>query len=381
LPVELAPAALPAARDGDSPHLPALDGVRGIAIILVLLLHVGAIVRDTWIVRYLSFGWIGVDLFFVLSGFLITGILLRTAGSRKYYRRFYIRRGLRIWPVYYVYVAATLLLIRVLARYPHGFPVEVVSPFWFFLLFIQNLNPASLFCFRDSLFSVTWSLCIEEHFYLAWPTCVRNLSRRMLMISLGTVLALSPLLRLACWWIRGGTFSEWYQTITRFTPLHLDSIALGCVLGVLWTREQDSSRIPKIARWFPWWFLGGLAGTATCLYFQSRPGIFSFCFSALAIMFAGFLGLALDGRFRAVLLNAPLRYVGKISYGLYLIHPLIFVIFQSHRILQHFGLDRHPALVEAAAAIVAVAISLVLAAFSWEVYEKRALQLKSVLAP
>ncbi len=372
----------PPAAAGDQRHLPALDGVRGIAILLVLLTHLGAILRDTWIGQYLDFGWIGVDLFFVLSGFLITRILLGTASGPNYYRRFYIRRGLRIWPVYYVYVGVMLLLMRVLESYPHTFPVSTVSPIWFFLLFIQNLNPASLFCFRDSLFSVTWSLCIEEHFYLVWPAWVRKLSRRALLALLWAVIALSPLLRLAAsWWLRRASYSEWYQTITRFTPFHLDAISAGCILGLLWAGRQDSSTPSRIARWFPACFIAGLAGTILCFLLQSHASVLSFCFSALALMFAGFVGLALDGRFQSILLNAPLRYVGKISYGLYLIHPSIFLFLQSHHLLEHLGWNRHPALVETIAAVAAVTLSLGIAALSWEFYEKRVLQLKSRLAP
>ncbi len=378
-------ASVHASNAGESAHLPALDGVRGIAILLVLLTHLGAILRDTWVGRHLGFGWMGVDLFFVLSGFLITRILLATRKGPSYYRRFYIRRGLRIWPVYYVYVAVMLLLMHGLSQFPHAFPVSTVSPVWLFLLFLQNLNPASLFCFRDSLFSVTWSLCIEEHFYLAWPGCVRHLSRRALLLVLGSVFAISPVLRLAAhWWLRGASYSDWFQTVTRFTPLHLDAISAGCILGILWSGRRTAPE-GESARWFPGLFLGlllgGLAGTIVCLRLQDSPNAFSFCFSAIAVMFTGFVGLALNGRFQPVLLNAPLRYVGKISYGLYLIHPAIFLFLQSHHVLQRLGWNRHPAGVEALAAAAAVGLSFGIAALSWEFYEKRVLQLKSRLAP
>ena len=91
-------------------HIPALDGVRGVAIALVMMLHAGAILRDLPIAAYLQWGWMGVDLFFVLSGYLITALLIREHDLRGHIdvRSFYVRRALRIWPIYFLVVAAGL---------------------------------------------------------------------------------------------------------------------------------------------------------------------------------------------------------------------------------------------------------------------------------
>ncbi len=297
--------------------------------------------------------------------------------------------------MYYAYLLAMLLLMRGLERSPHTFPVTIVTPVWFFLFFLQNLNPASLFSFRDSLFSITWSLCIEEHFYLLWPVCVRRFSRRGLLQLLSMTIVLSPLLRLAAaWWLRGAPYSQWYQTITRFTPLHLDAIAAGCILGLVWTGQEDRatrliadpqkpspSKSPTGAGRFAACFLVGLLAAILCFHLRLHYGVFSFCFTALALCFAGLVGLALEGWFGPVFLSQPLRYLGKISYGLYLIHPSIFLFLQSHHLLERVGWKLHPALVESCAALAALSLSIGLAALSWEFYERRVLALKTRLAP
>jgi peptidoglycan/LPS O-acetylase OafA/YrhL len=212
-------------------HLPALDGIRGIAILMVLLTHLGAILRDVRIIRYFEFGWIGVDLFFVLSGFLITRILLETRTDPQYYRRFYIRRGLRIWPLYYAYLLVMVVLVHALRRmYAHspgnfgsGGPPVITGPLWMYLFFLQNLRPASLLSSKLSM-SITWSLCIEEHFYLVWPVFVRNFAIRTLKYGLLAVLVLSPLMRLgAIFLLRDDGYSVWLRTVGVLTPFHLDA--------------------------------------------------------------------------------------------------------------------------------------------------------------
>jgi len=367
-------------------HLPALDGVRGIAILLVILVHLSAILRDMGIQRYLGFGWIGVDLFFVLSGFLITRILLDTRNDSRYYQRFYIRRGLRIWPLYYVYLVASILFVHLLGRvfaHSHGDfgsagPPSITTPLWMYLFFMQNLYWPSLFCSKDAM-AVTWSLCIEEHFYFAWPVCVRNSAVATLKYALAALLVLSPCMRiLAIYVLRGNPYSTWLQTIDRFTPLHLDAIATGCLLCLLW--EKICSLTWQF-RLFAGAFLFGLAATIFCMMLEQNKIVYSFCFSALAIMFFGLVGMSLNGWLRPLFTHPFLRYIGKISYGLYLIHPYVFLFLQSHRFQAKLGLSRHVQAGEWIAAILAVSISLLIASISWKFYESRMLALKPKLAP
>ena len=373
-------------RSYEPKHLPALDGVRGIAILLVILVHLSAILRDVGVQRYLSFGWIGVDLFFVLSGFLITRILLDTRNDSRYYRRFYIRRGLRIWPLYYVYVIVSLLLVYALGKmfahshsdFGSGGPPSIATPIWMYLLFIQNLYWPSLFCSKDAM-AVTWSLCIEEHFYLAWPVCVRKLAIRTLKFALIALLVLSPFMRIAAIYVlSGASEATWAQAINRFTPLHLDAIATGCLLCLLW---EKLSSLTWHFRLCTGAFLFGLAATVFCLIFEKSEIVYSFCFSALAIMFFGLVGMALSGWLRPVFTNPFLRYIGKISYGLYLIHPYVFLFLQSRHLQARLGLARHVQMGEWIAAALAVSISLLISSLSWKFYESRMLALKRKLAP
>ena len=364
-------------------HIPALDGVRGLAIALVMMLHAGAILRDLPIAAYLQWGWMGVDLFFVLSGFLITRILLDTRTDAHYFRRFYIRRGLRIWPLYYLFVVCVVLLLHVLRRHApatgEGADLTIASPLCLYIFFVQNLNPASIFGLRDSLLSITWSLCIEEHFYLLWPVLVRFLSPRTLPRLLIAILAISPFMRLAlACGLRDQPYSMWYQAVNRLTPFHLDSIAAGCLLCLLWSGIRNRSRA---MHWFTVLFIAGLALSIFTFANQLDRTVFSFCYSAVAAMFTGLVGMALLGRFAAFFTQPWLKYLGKISFGLYLIHPVVFLAFQSHHLFQRVGMAQHIQLAEGLAVIPAIALSIAIAHLSWKFYESRVLALKASLAP
>src|SRR5271163_4752017 len=149
-----------------------LDAVRGFAVLVVFVhnidiypsLHLGLIATN---------GWMGVDLFFVLSGFLITGILLDTKKSNGYFSNFYARRCLRIWPLYYSVILFMFLIVPLLRpseRQDIFGPRS--SPWWAYLLFLQNFL-VSVPTKATGLLGVTWSLAVEEHFYLVWPLIVR----------------------------------------------------------------------------------------------------------------------------------------------------------------------------------------------------------------
>jgi len=181
-------------------YTPALDGLGGIAIILVLFHHF-TILRppteiDRWIANVPLVGWCGVDLFFVLSGFLITGILIDARGSDRYFSSFCTRRTLRIFPLYYLVVFVSLV---VLPRFPAwhdllagGQPSEQ-WPYW---LYLTNFAVASHDAFQHGVLDIAWSLAIEEQFYVVWAVVVWLCPPRLLGVLCTAVVLMAPAARI-----------------------------------------------------------------------------------------------------------------------------------------------------------------------------------------
>ena len=300
-------------------QMPELDSVRGLAILMVLFYHcfywgieVGKFPRiERLFLTSLWTGRLGVNLFFVLSGFLITGLLVDTRTRREYYRRFYIRRALRILPAYF----ATLTVLA------------VAGTSWKFLglsfVYLANLTP--LFGVAIA-YPVLWSLAVEEHFYLCWPMVVRKLTNRGILITAAVVIAVSPLLRLLTYYIcaREGRVSF---EVFDYTWNSADGLACGAALAV-WLREFRPDR-KKVA-----WVAAGLLAAAISIELLGLPlGILTrqtrmgatlqvtpwhFAFTsvlAAALMARSHWGEKIRFRF--------LEFFGEISYGLYLYHLMV----------------------------------------------------------
>ena len=206
--------------------MPELDSLRGIACLLVLFFHgignryvpehLNAVER--MLVRVSAFGWTGVNLFFVLSGFLITGILIETRQRSDYYRRFYIRRALRILPLYYA------ILVAVAVVWQAGLSDRPSSWAFLGLSSIYLANMTTLFGVAAP-FGVLWSLAVEEHFYLLWPAFVRHPRRRGCFCGSYGVCLASLLLRIAA-------FRLGYNVFGYYTWLVCDGLAMGALLAV-----------------------------------------------------------------------------------------------------------------------------------------------------
>lgn len=302
--------------------MPELDSVRGLAILLVVFYHgfgdqygvhgLAGVAR--WFVGLTMTGWTGVYLFFVLSGFLITGILVDSKPKPRYYQRFYIRRALRILPAYYL----LLMMLAVLPRV--GWVDRHVS--WGFLglsaIYLSNLT--TLFGVRMN-YGPLWSLAVEEHFYLGWPTLVKHLSRRGVAWTAFGIFVASPLIRAASAAMGWGAGESW-------TWLVADGLALGSLMGVL-VRGRLSER-GAMAR-----FAALCAAVAALLVLAGLPfGILhsatlagrSLQYTVLNLIFAALLAVVLlvgTSRFRGWVQWPVLRFYGEISYGLYLIHTLV----------------------------------------------------------
>jgi peptidoglycan/LPS O-acetylase OafA/YrhL len=227
----VAEAAAPSPRAGAAPRLPGLDLLRAIAIAWVMLYHAsnfGLASHDSWVIR---FGWLGVDLFFVLSGFLIAGQLLRpwARGLRPDYPRFFARRLLRTLPAYLAIVALYFLVPAVRDR-------DVIQPLWKFLTFTQNFglspNPSKAL-------SQAWSLCVEEQFYLVFPVVVALLALRpsaaKVVASVIGVLALGMVLR-GWFWLHDVASGGSYMTLIYYpTWTRLDGLLAGIVAAAIQT--------------------------------------------------------------------------------------------------------------------------------------------------
>lgn len=307
--------------------MPELDSLRGVAILLVLFYHgfgldygvQGLSGMARWFVAATLPGWVGVDLFFVLSGFLITGILLDTKTRPDYYRRFYIRRALRILLIYFA--ALVVLAVTTRAR-SFGHAVS-----WSFLgisaLFLTNF--ATVFKISTP-YGVLWSLAVEEHFYLVWPAVVRKLSTRVVAVCAAAICVVCPALRAASFLLQRG---RGWTDYGAYTWLVADGLATGALFAI-------AVRGPLSSRGANWKLAAATLATGIGLGIVGAPfGMLSrdrllgmtLRQTALNVFFLGVLVLVLlvgTGRWSRFVCYRPLRSLGEISYGVYLIHMFVF---------------------------------------------------------
>ena len=289
-------------------YIPELQGLRGLAVLAVVIYHCHPRLQGTWLYYPSLWGWAGVNLFFVLSGFLITSILLEARDKPHYFRNFYARRALRIWPVYLLVLA----ICYANAPWFVGLPVvEAIkaAPWWAYLLFLQNLFHLVL----PPAIGQTWSLAIEEQYYFVWAPVVRFLRPPWILAAVSVAALVGcPLLRMHPF--------RWLTP--THTLIHLDGIALGSLLALALYTSHLSRRA---GLWIG--ILGfalGVLATATI-----AAGT-AFLDSALALAFGGALlaTIASTGArnpLNAVLRRGPLAFYGRISYGLYMIHIMVFI--------------------------------------------------------
>jgi peptidoglycan/LPS O-acetylase OafA/YrhL len=332
----------------DAGRILQLDGLRAFAVLMVLLSHA---FRSQLL-------WSGVDLFFILSGFLITGILVersRQTNLSKYLASFYERRARRILPPYLALLGLTSII----------FGIGWIRH-WYLFVFLMNTGHF-LELGRHYSLGVLWSLAVEEQFYLVWPFAVYLLNEAALAWLAASLVLTAPLLR----WIATAYFpGHWDIYIS--TPFRMDLLAAGALLALVWGRRRAA-----IERF------GGYGRVLACLaaiplflfsrYPWFQPGANSILVNVwlYEIILFGYVGVllwALSGRAVGILKLRPLVYVGRISYTLYLVHETVMTVVWNH---VHHHL---------AGTAIAAAISLFVAAVSWHYLESPILQGRRVVS-
>jgi peptidoglycan/LPS O-acetylase OafA/YrhL len=382
-----APAKADAASGSD--HSPELDGLRGVAVLLVLLVHFQIVPKEGPVEKALFFytglGWTGVDLFFVLSGFLITRILLRSRGRKGYYARFITRRALRIFPLYYLLLLLSPLLARVYGvpdwhGTAHG-PIPVAA----FYFYLQNYWLAFVGEAWGPM-NITWSLAIEEQFYLLWPLLVARLELYQLRRVLVAFIVGALLLRLVLWRVHMQTASY------ELTPTRVDQLSFGALLATYAPSFSDVSRfVPVATRALP--VAAGIFGVAVVA--DGGPSIRGTCmttigFSCLAIGWSSILVLCLGSPpgsvWRRLARSALLRFFGRYSYAMYLTHYFVRealrgavpMLSSAETVPRILGTQW---VVQVAFYLVAIALTVAVSLVSWYAFESRILKLKSRFGP
>ena len=364
---------------------PTLDGIRGLAILMVVL-HNFSVVDDPvmpGVAGHLLFasitgGWAGVTLFFVLSGFLITGILLDTQHEPGHFRRFYMRRTLRIAPLYYAVLLVAFVVLPLLGAAPAPVLADQPQQFWLWTYLSNWVEPFGL---ADHTFPHFWSLAVEEQFYLLWPLLTWRRSPQTVLYWGLALAVLAPAVRIALL-LNGGTPAMAYV----WSPCRMDALALGgCAAAAL---RMPGLAAAVMARRRQLLAAAAAVFVVCVLGFRGLPrtsfGMQTLGYSMLAVSFSVLvLALActdLAGDVQPGLRfwrSAPLRVLARYSYGLYIIHkPLADAV--GEPLMHSLG----PAMLRSTAAnaayfVVGLAASLALAALSYHLFEQRFLALKS----
>ncbi len=374
--------AQPAAATGLTGHIPALDGIRGLAILMVTAFrfNIGPDydrLPGRWLFAALNHGDLGVTLFFVLSGFLITGILFDAKGESHYFRNFYVRRALRIFPLYYGCLFVTLVALPLLLG-PRGdlFPEARANQVW---LWFYGAN--FLMAYRNDWclgsFTHFWSLSIEEQFYLFWPIVIFFCSRRQAIRASLLAIAVSILGRVALIAAGGPEVA-----IDVLTFLRLDALALGSLLALAARQPQG---IQRLTRWAAPAGVACIAALLVAAYVHNER-FFGFSSAIIAGLFGAILVLAVAARpstwWGAIWRSPVLAFFGKYSYAMYVFQlPLIRLLAP---IVTPEGLcDRLGSVFVGRLVYLAIMTTITTGAavVSWNVYEKHFLALKARFEP
>jgi len=360
-------------------RIPALDGLRGLAIALVMFGHyvcfksqhswLSVIVRD-----FFPLSWTGVDLFFVLSGFLIGGILMDYRGTENYFRTFYLRRICRIFPLYFLWLAlfpvVSLLLLAHHAQEWYGwlFAQDFSKvPRWSFIFFLQNLFYAKVDLAGPLWTTVTWSLAVEEQFYLFLPALIWLVPLRKLPYALVPLTLFAPAFRLFLYLHH----PEIYPYV--LLPCRLDTLLTGvlCAYGIRqegfrhWLEQRQGLLYQALVVL--------LAGAGYLTAYASGPYSFQMVFLGytwMALLYGCLLLIVVTAR-TGILVDfirlTPLCNLGIISYGIYLMHASINILMHGLILGQYVYVETLP---DGVVTLLALLTTLLIASFSWHFFEK-----------
>jgi peptidoglycan/LPS O-acetylase OafA/YrhL len=405
--------------------LQSLDGLRAIAIILVFFCHISDLVPTVnlpsyYLQWYLSQGWFGVDLFFVLSGFLITGILIDTREAENYFSGFYARRVLRIFPLYYATLIGLLVLAQILGRTHASGAAEISRQLplpedrWTYFCFLTNwigLWKAQWDTHFQSILAHFWSLAVEEQFYFFWPFLVWIMRPRSIPWIAAGLAGLSAVIRLG-WVAHIGVqmlIAPQSVAVQIATICRLDGLFIGALCAYLF---REPKIMPRIYKWLPWIATLGIGSCfavfSAMLFFPRRAGMFLYgptpavdhslgdavrlfleCggFTLLALGFGGVVLLAAyteteDTWMQRLLQSRFLAPIGTYSYGIYVFHVPILGLARTYLLPRLTANTAAEFVLNNCAFILLAAVAcFVIPALSYEFFEKKILRYKRYFGP
>lgn len=363
-------------------EIPSLTGLRAIAVLMVVLQHCwitthrDGIAFVDHIFRSAAAMWIGVDLFFVLSGFLLTRILLRTKNERGYYRNFYARRCLRIWPLYYALlaVAAVFGLVNPHANYC-SMPFSVLLwPLTFSTNFFIAIYNNWFIGLGGFALCHLWSLAVEEHFYLFWPWLIRQFKERQFLIGCVVIMVTMVVVRLVAF-----VLTRDYEAIGLLTPFRLDSFCAGSLaalcLSSTW-RGRYTTRMLNITFYATTLMVATMMMTTHL--FRGELLVSTVGYTVLAVNFASLVGVLATSNqkhFLSQILTSPtLLFLGKHSYAIYLLHLPIAKFINMTLVARHMLHSAGDLIL--LGILMPFVLTVLLSVGCWHVIEKPCLRLK-----
>ena len=369
-------------------HIPALDGIRGFAILLVLLVHFGGSAVDKSLAygsileraytRVIDTSGAGVDLFFVLSGFLITRILLQSRGASHALRNFYARRVLRIFPLYYLALFVVLIVMAPVLAQPPAVQNILHRQGWLWI-YCGNVGSGLLgISWNEAWMRLDhfWSLAVEEHFYFVWPALVLFVAPKKLARFCWFFIGVAVATRLG--FLRAGMVDASYQ----LTICRLDALSLGALIAIRSFQEQSVASLVRPARFAIVFGALGVMGLAFSSH--DNPWLWwttGMVHTVFAVFFAGLLILTLasprGGTLARLFENLGLRWLGKYSYGLYVWHEILRPWLARALPIRIVEATVHSRLLGVwTYTLLCMLASLAVAFVSWHVFEKNFLKLK-----